>query len=334
MGAVTSDIFAGTAPGQEQAKRFLQAAYDTGRTTHAYLIAGNENSGKMEIALRFAAALVAGDDAEQRDAALRRVHPDLHVLEPASAQGYLVAQIREVVRDAELAPIRAGCKVYILDRAERLRGAPANAFLKTLEEPPADVVCILLASTEKSVLETLRSRCEVIALNEVDRARPGDALVFEMMAALAANCGNRVLLGYAKRLAESARTGSDELVKRQEAELEASEDYLSSGARKEIEQRNKREVSSRERAALLDSLAVARTWLRDCLVTQAGTPELISYTECAAQTLGVATMASARGLLNALEAVNTAMRRVSYNVTPQLACEAMCLEIREAICRQ
>lgn len=327
------DIFEGVR-GQEQATRYLQAAYDAQRTTHAYLIVGSPGSGKREIALRFAAALLAGDDPEQRDAVLRQVHPDLHVCEPASASGYLVEQIRAVVHDAELAPVRSARKVYLLEAAERLRGAPANAFLKTLEEPPADVVCLLLATTESAVLETLRSRCEVIALNEAVRAAKGDALVFEMMDALAHGCDNRAVLGYAKRLAEASMQGAEQLKQRQEAERETSKDYLSASALREVDQRNKRALTAESRAALRGSLAVVRAWLRDCLVTQQGAPELVTYTECAGSTLAVATAVDARALLDAIEAVDTASSQISYNVTPQLACEAMCLEIREALCRQ
>ncbi len=80
-----------------------------------------------------------------------RKHPDVHYYAPAGVNGYLVEQVREIVADTALAPIMAGKKVYILDRVDLL-GTAANAFLKTLEEPPADVVLILLGRTRESVL--------------------------------------------------------------------------------------------------------------------------------------------------------------------------------------
>ena len=58
---------------------------------------------------------------------------------PEGAGGYLVEQIREIVSDVSYAPIQAKSKVYILDRVDMLGTAAANAFLKTLEEPPANV---------------------------------------------------------------------------------------------------------------------------------------------------------------------------------------------------
>lgn len=80
--------------------------------------------------------------------AARRNHPDIHFIEPEGAHGYLVDQIREVVADAHLAPIQATRKIYIIDRVDLLGTQAANAFLKTLEEPPENVVFILLGRTK------------------------------------------------------------------------------------------------------------------------------------------------------------------------------------------
>ena len=316
--------------GQDQAVEYLQSALDAGRTTHAYLICGGDGSGKEEIAKRFSAALLASGDEEQFKFACEHPHPDLHLLDPAGAS-YLVGQIREVVHDAELAPVRAPRKVYVIAAADRMGTQAANAFLKTLEEPPADVVCILVAQAESAVLETLRSRCEVIVLNEMAQQTAGDPVVFGVLEAISAGCDNRALLDGAKRLVEVSKRGLED---EQERQLDEQSDYLTQGARKELEKQNKREVSARQRQKLLGIVAQVRGWLRDCLVTQAGTPELISYTGQERQTMTVATTVDARALLDAIAAADAAADRISYNVTPQLALEAMLIEIREALCRQ
>ena len=232
------------------------------------------------------------------------------------------------------APIRAPRKVYVIAAADRMGTQAANAFLKTLEEPPADVVCILVAQTESAVLETLRSRCEVIVLNEVAQQTAGDPVVFGVLEAISAGCDNRALLDGAKRLVEVSKHGLEDLEQEQERQLDEQSDYLTQGARKELEKQNKREVSAQQRQKLLGIVAQVRGWLRDCLVTQAGTPELISYTEQERQTMTVATTVDAKALLDAIAAADAAADRISYNVTPQLALEAMLIEIREALCRQ
>ena len=328
-----SNCFADIA-GQGPVVSYLQSALACGRVTHAYLIAGADAATRNAVALDFAAALIAGDDAEEARQVRAHAHPDLHLLAPAGVAGYLADQVREVVRDAELAPIRAPRKVYVLERCERLAASAANAFLKTLEEPPSDVVCILLASTEASVLETLRSRCEVLVLNEAAQPHDADAALLELMAGLARGCDNRTLLVRAKGVAEAAKASAVCIGQRQEAALEDAEDYLSAGARREIEQRNKREASAAERSALLESVAVCRSWLRDCLLVQQGAPELASCPGASAEVGSCAASVDVRGLLDALEATRVAETRISYNVTPQLAIEAMCIEIREALCRQ
>lgn len=99
--------------------------------------------------------------------AARRNHPDIHFIEPEGAHGYLVDQIREVVADAHLAPIQATRKIYIIDRVDLLGTQAANAFLKTLEEPPENVVFILLGRTKDAVLPTIVSRCQVVPFRHI-----------------------------------------------------------------------------------------------------------------------------------------------------------------------
>ena len=97
----------------------------------------------------------------------RRKHPDVRFYAPEGAGGYLVEQIREIVSDVSYAPIQAKSKVYILDRVDMLGTAAANAFLKTLEEPPANVMIVLLGRTRESVLPTIVSRCQVVPFRHI-----------------------------------------------------------------------------------------------------------------------------------------------------------------------
>jgi len=325
-------VFAGVT-GQDQVCAYLQAALDAQRTTHAYLLAGTDTRGAEDVARSFAAALVADGDDQAFDQALRGAHPDVHVFEPAGAAGYLVDQVRELVRDAELAPLRSQHKAYIVKDADRLAGAPANALLKTLEEPPQDVVCILLASQESGVLETIRSRCEVLHLRANHPEQPEDEEVFQLVCAVASRASNRQVLAYAKRLVERSTEGLDDLEDAHAEQLERAGEFLTPGARKEMEAQHKREVSARTRATLLEEVAAIRSWLRDCLLTAEGAPERIAHPRWQAQTMQVATDAGTSSLLKALEAVRTCEQRISYNVTPQLAMEALLFEIREAVCQ-
>lgn len=341
-----------------QTLRYLQRALEQGSVTHAYLLAGPAGCGSEDIAARLAAAVLAQGDRGEFEAALRGAHPDLRILEPASPTGYLVEQVREVVRDSALAPARARGKAYIVKQADNMRGAPANAFLKTLEEPPEHVVIIMLAAAEGAVLPTIRSRCQVLAL-----AAPADActlpvasaqdgsperLVKGALLACAAGEGNRRLLDLAKELVESANAGIQELKDSQaQAERQAA-DYLATGARKELEQAHKRQVTMEQRAAYGQLLDAAEAWLRDCLLIAGGAPQLACSGGASAQGLlglgaqegayedpakqDTAFRAGCSGIITALAALAAARNRITRNVTPQLALEAMLFEIREALC--
>ncbi len=325
--------------GRDKAASYLFHALEAGQLTHAYLLAGATAATRRELARRFAAAVLAAADDEGAAAGelageiAEGGHPDLRELSPAGAGAYLVEQVREVVADAALAPIRAKRKVYIFDDAECLAGPAANALLKTLEEPPADVVCVLLARTPGALLPTLRSRCVVLGMAFEEERCAEDTVLFELLFSLAMRADNRAVLAGAKAMVASADAGDGELEKRHNEEADAYADYLTAGARKAMAERHKREERSAKRGGLDAQLALARSWLRDCLLVQQGADALVRHAWCVQRTAQVAGRTSPSGVLAAIEAVNTCEHRIHYNVTPQLACEAMLFEIRRALCR-
>lgn len=172
-----ADAFEGIL-GQAQVRDLLRTSVISERVTHAYLFVGPAGSNKTQAAYALAQALLCPKGAkgprggicgacENCTRVRRKTHPDIHFYEPEGASGYLVEQIREIVNDVYLAPIQATKKVYILDRVDLLGRSAANAFLKTLEEPPEDVVLILLGRTRESVLPTIVSRCQVVPFRHI-----------------------------------------------------------------------------------------------------------------------------------------------------------------------
>ncbi len=323
--------------GQEQVTTLLQAALDHASMSHAYLLVGSQSDLLETIAERFAAACIAcGDDGgldeSEFDAALRRSHPDLSVVEPESSTGYLIEQVRALVHDAGLAPVRSHHKVYILQHADRLQGAAANAFLKTLEEPPEGVICILLAASENALLETLRSRCQVLTCSQTGASVPQDCFMLNCLIKLVQGERTEDLLRYAQDCVEHSSAGLDELRAQQEEELQANADYLSQGAQHSIEERQKRERSLKQRNSLLDSIHCVKSWLRDCVMLAQGYAENVSFDEYYAVSLELANRLGVRPILQAIQIADTTCERISANVTPQLALEAMFFETKEALC--
>lgn len=126
----------------------LQEQIKNSSTSQSYLLSGPKGSKKNSEAMEFANALAS--------------EFDIQTLNPEGARRYLANQIREIVRTSSLSPISGKKKVYILHDVEKLGTAAANAFLKTLEEPPNFVTFILLTSNEDNVLPTIVSRCQLI----------------------------------------------------------------------------------------------------------------------------------------------------------------------------
>lgn len=153
--------------GHEQIIEHLQNAITMDKVSHAYIINGPEKSGKMMLAEAFAAALqceTGGRDAcmechSCRQAAGRN-QPDIVYLKHEKPATISVDDIRsQLNNDIVIRPYGSRRKVYIIDEAEKMNVQAQNALLKTIEEPPAYAVIILLTTNAGTFLPTILSRC-------------------------------------------------------------------------------------------------------------------------------------------------------------------------------
>jgi DNA polymerase III subunit delta' len=144
---------------KEAALERLNDARRAGRLAHAYLLTGPVGSGKSWLAERLAALLL--ECTPERVVA----HPDLRVVQPESkSRRIVIDQIRELEHTIQRKPLLASSKVAIIHDAERMQPQAANAFLKTLEEPPPGSLIVLLSTVPEAILETVLSRCVETAL--------------------------------------------------------------------------------------------------------------------------------------------------------------------------
>ena len=244
--------------------------------------------------------------------------------------------------------------------------------LKTLEEPPEGVMFILLGTSADVMLPTIVSRCQcvpfrlvspAVAAQAVSRATGQDPARCRMAVAVAGSPTRGIeflksaerqdarrqmvraidsliaadeadVLSRAKSLIVAVKAPLAEVKSTQEKVLEQNADYLSRGALKQLEDRNKRELNARERSGIMEALASARTLMRDVLLTlQDEAADVVN--EDVRDTIGrLAAATNVAGATQALEAVATAERNIARNVTPQLAIEVMLFDIRKALkCR-
>lgn len=163
-----------TISGQDAAVEVLRRALRTGRVAHAYTFVGPGGVGRKRVAIEFAKTLVAPQGGPAAERVERGAHPDVFVVEPTpppdNPKGVLrirIENIRELERLAVLRPAQAAWKVFIVHDAEAMTPQTQHAFLKTLEEPPARTIIILIVSRLRALLATVRSRCQIIRFTPI-----------------------------------------------------------------------------------------------------------------------------------------------------------------------
>src|SRR5947207_1727168 len=143
------------------ALEFLRRAHEQNRLAHAYLITGPPGSGKEVLAAEVA-SLVNGTPAKDVFSAKAR---EVFIARPESKSRRIsIEQIRELEHALQMRAVNSHGKVAIISDADRLGGEAANAFLKTLEEPPKDSLLLLLSGLPEALPETILSRCIAIPL--------------------------------------------------------------------------------------------------------------------------------------------------------------------------
>ena len=360
--------------GQPKVREFLRRTIATGRISHAYLFTGLAGSNKTQAAYAFAQAAIcekhgcgACDDCGRIQ---RRKHPDVRYFAPAGASGYLVEQIREIVADAEVAPIRAKRKVYIVDRVDLLGVHAANAFLKTLEEPKDGVILILLGRTRDSVLPTIVSRCQVVPFRQIPAHEAVGIMVQntgvapEKAAAAIQACGGSIskatefvrspermayrrkvlealeslktaddldVLTIASELVVGAKAPLDAVRAQQERELEENADFLAASAMRRIEARNKSAITMQTFDYLGQLTSIIRSWLRDVLMVCDGMRDLVINADAMAGIEHAASLTTTERVAVALRAVDEADDAIAYNVSLETCIDVLLFDIRKAL---
>lgn len=348
----------------------LGAALD-GHLAHAYLLHGPAGSGKRDAARAFAASLLARDAEDPEGARTRArhgTHPDLTWVTPSGAHEMLRRDVAEsVVGAAGHTPFEARHRVFVLEAADTMNDEAANALLKTLEEPPAYVVLLLLTDRVTQVLPTVASRCQPVRFD----APPASELAARLESGgvppeTAAACA-RLSLGDGERALELTRGDlraraeafaraplSGAVSERPWKPLLEQARALGASAREQVEQalaeelaylpkkeHKRRESEFAERArraerraetgAIDHALQLAGLWYRDLACVAAGAPELAHNADRADALAQAAAGRDPACLRAAVDLVEDTRARLALNVSFELACEALAYRLERSL---
>jgi DNA polymerase III subunit delta' len=333
-------------PRQTQGVQLLQRSLARGRLGHAYLFTGDQMEDLELVARTLAKILnclnpvkmdgVATDCCDECPTCRKidhETHGDIHWARPESKSRVItVEQMRDLMQQIQLKPTEAEYKVIIIAGADRLNPQAANTFLKTLEEPPAKSILILLSTEPSRILETILSRC--LRLNfSGDGARRLDAAQSEWLGhfgALAANEQKSLLGRY--RLLDALLQKLGEIRSRVDESLTARSplekyDEVEKDLREKWEKELAAGIEAEYRRHRADLLLLIQWWLHDVwLHTLDAGKDLLKFQDIAgAET--VARRINPRLALENLQTLEQTQRLLHSNVQEALALEVGMLKL-------
>ncbi len=324
--------------GQDQIRDHMLNAIKTGKISHAYVINGEQFSGKEFIAKIFAMALQCEERGKEgAEVPCQKCHsckqalsgnqPDIIKVTHEKPNTISVDDIRiQISGDVGIKPYSSPYKIYIMNEAEKMTQQAQNALLKTLEEPPEYVIIMLLTTNVNAFLQTILSRCIVLNMKPVPDHLVRKYLMNELQitdykaeVCVAFARGN---LGKARQLAFSEgfenMKGEALSILKYVQDMELNEMVTAANQIKEYKL---------DRSDLIDIMMV---WYRDVLLFKA-TSDMnhLVFREEGSALREVARRSSYEGIERVLEALDKAKKRLDANVNPDLVMELLFLTMKE-----
>ncbi len=362
--------------GHDKAASTLGRSLESGRMAHAWLLAGPPRVGKMTLALDLArmvncTAEEAGNrpcgECRQCQRISNSLHADVRIISQGGSSGGVtrrtaisVEQIREAQREAVLKPYEGRYRVFIIEDAENFTQEAANALLKMLEEPPEDVIFVLLASEVREnsedesagyityspereqdrvaalldavpqvggILPTILSRCQTLEL----RPLPASTVQRELERRFDLPSGEATEIARLSkgRLGWALQAASDpQVLARRSERLDEIEAVLAAGLDEKFAYAERQAASfGRRREAVYDELQLWLDWWRDVLVVREGNDSLALNLSRLNALKAAASGCESTQIVSAIRAIQETTWMLESNVNPRLCIEGMMLRM-------
>lgn len=320
--------------GHEQIIQHWKNAIQMDKISHAYILNGPDKAGKMMLAEAFAMTLQCEHggtepcmECRSCKQALNRNQPDIIYVTHEKPNTLAVSDIRsQLVNDIEVKPYSSKYKIYIVDEAEKMNPQAQNALLKTIEEPPAYAVILLLTTNADAFLPTILSRCVTLNLKVVaddlikkylmEKQKVPDYQADVCVAFAQGNVGKAIALASSDNFKE-LKAAAVQLLKRvHDIDL-----YEFKEAIKQI---------SEYKMEINDYFDIMMIWYRDILLYKATTDvNGLIFKDEIYDIKKQASKSSYSGIEAILEALDKAKLRMKANVNFELIMELLLLTIKE-----
>ena len=330
-----------TVYGQDHLLKRLEPSLRQRRQSHAYLLSGPAHVGKMTLAVNLAQAMnclegpgIPCGSCTQCTRIAQGIHADVRTVAPGqgedarSARTMIgISDVKEVLHRVSLNPYEGSTSVVIFDGAESMSEDAANALLKTLEEPPPQVMFLLLTANEGALLPTITSRCQTLSLLTLSKDQMVDRLATshqatpeqaEQLFRLSRGC-----LGWAINALEDTQ-----VLEQRQADLERLQETLDAGLVTRFTYAN--EVASlfgSDRDAAKELLALWLRWWRDLLLIKEGVEEFLHNADHADSLRGQASGLTTPEIVQFINRLMQTLSSLDSNVNPRLAMEVLMLNL-------
>ena len=323
----TFEEIRGNTPLVEQLRRSAAS----GRSSHAYLFLGGAGAGKRLIANTFAKALQCEgekrpcDSCKSCHAFNHGNHPDVIYFQPLkNGKTYTIEDVREqLLETVDLKPFQYEKKIYIIEKADTLNIQSQNALLKTLEEPPAHAVFLLLAERAEAFLPTILSRVVVMKIRPLSAETIADYL---MQAGHLAE-ESHILSAYAQgRIGQALELVEDEGFREMRQDILGKLEALPSMSEGDAYLLAKDLEGYKNDLRFLD---IMELWYRDLLTAKSLREEGYLIQRDKKDAIFRAAKEPAALLAKKAAAVRTARMRLAQNANFRLTVEVMLMDLKE-----